>query len=160
MTVIKAAVPTGLTVDLAAIPATTGGLATQNALTDSSGGLVDPATSQDIQALLDSNAQEIFYLAGTATTPLASLAAGSSTTAVMITETALYSWTAAFGGASTLQLQFLLADGVTPADVAGGALAASGYAEAKLFAGPDGVPVLLKNTGANPITNLTSALVS
>lgn len=102
-------------------------------------------------------------IAGPATFTLAlataSLAAGASTTPVVIKASKTYAFSYIFGGTSpSLKLQALGADGSTWQDIA--TVTATGSQTVDIFAGSGGAALRLTNGGANPITTLSASLVS
>ena len=97
-----------------------------------------------------------YLLAGS---PLASLAAGATTQPVTIPagQSASYGWATTMTGTSpSLAIEALGADGTTYFTVA--TITAPGTMPVVIFTGSGGATVRLRNTGANPITALTSSL--
>ena len=97
-----------------------------------------------------------YLLAGS---PLASLAAGATTQPVTIPagQSASYGWATTMTGTSpSLAIEAVSADGATYFTVA--TITAPGTTPVVIFTGSGGATVRLRNTGANPITALTSSL--
>jgi hypothetical protein len=108
------------------------------------------------------------YLAGDGVTPLASLAAGSAgtpaaptagstTPVVTAARNGTFQWQVVFAGTATIALEYLLADGTTWFEA--GSQTASGVVEIKLYPSQFDTKLRLRNKGANPATNVTSAVL-